>query len=79
MRFWKAGDRAAAAESEAPAKDGWKLGCLKSSAESALVLDIFRLGYGGANSWASVASHHSGGHARPPSLSQNAATPKRVL
>ena len=50
------------------------LGAVESSAEPTLVLYVLRLGDGGANTWAAVASHHSGGHARPPGSQQMSAT-----
>ena len=51
-----------------------KCGAVESSAQSALVLNVLRLGDGGANTWAAVPSHHSGGHTRPPGSQQMAAT-----
>jgi hypothetical protein len=51
-----------------------ELGAVESSAQSALVLNVLRLGAGGTRTWAAVTSHHSGGHARPPVSQQMAAT-----
>ncbi len=51
-----------------------ELGAVESSAQSALVLNVLRLGAGRTRTWAAVTSHHSGGHARPPVSQQMAAT-----
>jgi hypothetical protein len=47
---------------------------VESSAQSALVLNVLRLGDGGTNTWAAVPLQHLGGHARPPGSQQMAAT-----
>jgi hypothetical protein len=49
-------------------------GVVESSAQSALVLNILRLGDGGTSTWAAVPIQHLGGHARPPGSQQMAAT-----
>ncbi len=46
---------------------------MESSTQSALVLNVLRLGAGRASTWAVVPSHHLGGHARPPVSQQMAA------
>jgi hypothetical protein len=51
-----------------------ELGAVKSSAQSALVLNVLRLGDGGTSTWAAVPLQHLGGHARPPGSQQMAAT-----
>ncbi len=47
---------------------------MESSAQSALVLNVLRLGDGGTSTWAAVPFQHLGGHARPPGSQQMAAT-----
>jgi len=69
--------RGGTAHGDAHSKWNVELGAVKSSAQSALVLNVLRLGDGGTNTWAAVPSHHSGGHPRPPGSQQMAATSTR--
>ena len=47
---------------------------MESSAQSALVSNVLRLGDGGTSTWTAVPFQHFGGHARPPGSQQMAAT-----
>jgi len=47
---------------------------VESSAQSALVFNVLRLGDGGTSTWAAVPFQHLGGHARPPGSQQMATT-----